>query len=71
MVRFIAPRREMRCGVGEEKVLCGYLFGDAGIGDEEQERVHDAAAEGDVKKLFASAKACAQTTVILVMIAAE
>ena len=71
MVSFIAPRQDFRCGVSEERMLCVFLFGRAGEGTDEQKRVSDAAVEGDLVKLLDSAKACDQTSVVVVLIAAE
>ena len=71
MVRFIAPREDFCCGVGEEKMLSVCLFGSAIDDADEQERVSDAAAHGDLNKLFHTAKACQRTTVVIIVIAAE
>lgn len=71
MVRFIAPREDFCCGVGEEEMLSVFLFGSAIDGADEQERVSDAAAHGDLNELFDAAKACERTTVVIIVIAAE
>lgn len=71
MVRFISAREEFRCGIGEEKMLCVLLFGSGTKPAGEHERVSDAAAHGDLMEVFDAAKACKQTSVVIVCVAAE
>jgi hypothetical protein len=71
MVRFIAAREEFRCGIGEEKMLCVFLFGSGTEPAGEHERVSDAAARGDLVKVFDVAKSCKQTSVVIVFVTAE
>ena len=71
LLSLITPRQDFLCEVGKKKMLFCMMLSDPGNGEEEEERVSDAAATGDYAELLRVARSCARVEIVIVAVTCE